>query len=129
MNLLLTIFYILLLVSASVLCIALVVYLGRITKSVKEIETNIKDLSAQMKPLIGSTTSLSEKLNSLTDDAKGQFGILKGIVSEIKVRADAIFDLEEKIRGGIEEHAVDLIKNLSSVVNGVSAFWSAYRKK
>ena len=125
----LNIFYILLLISASALCIALVFYLGKITKSVKEIESSMKDLTGQMKPLIVSTTALSEKLNSLTDDAKGQFGILKGIVGEIKERADAIFDLEEKIRSGIEEHAVDLIKNLSSVVNGVSAFWSAYRKK
>jgi uncharacterized protein YoxC len=125
----LNIFYILLLISASALCVALIIYLSNITKSVKEISIDIKDLSSQMKPLITSTAALSEKLNSLTDEAKGQFSILKGIVSEIKERSDAIFDLEEKIRGGIEGHALDLIKNLSSVANGASAFWSAYRKK
>ena len=41
----------------------------------------------------------------------------------------AKIELEEKIRGGFEGSALELIRNLSAIANGVSAFWNAYRKK
>jgi hypothetical protein len=50
-------------------------------------------------------------------------------VTNVKDRVDQILLLEEKIRGGFEVSALDLIKNLSAISNGVSAFWNAYKKK
>jgi uncharacterized protein YoxC len=126
---LVSVFTIVLLITASALCIALIVYLGRISKAVKDMETDIKNVTSESKPLIVSMTSLSEKLNNLTDQTKEQFYVLKNLVSEIKDRAELLLDLEEKIRGGFEGSVMDTIKNLSAVVNGVGAFFSAYKKK
>jgi len=124
----LDIFYIILLLSASFLCIALIIYLNRITQSFKEIENDIRDISLQIKPLIASATNLSEKLNQISQEAKVQLNIVKDIVSEVKNRVDKILEFEEKFRKGFEVPLNDITKNLSAVVNGVKVFWSTYRK-
>jgi uncharacterized protein YoxC len=98
----LDIFYIILLLSASVLCIALIIYLNKITQSIKEIENDIRDISLQIKPLIASATNLSEKLNQISQEAKGQLNIAKDIINEIKNRIDKILEFEEKFRKALK---------------------------
>jgi uncharacterized protein YoxC len=126
---LISVLYVVLLLSASVLCVALVVFLSRISKTVKEIEMEIKDLTLEMKPLIASATNLSEKLNQLSDFADDQLTVTRGIVSKVNNRVDTILDLEEKVRRGFEGPVLDFIKGFSAIANGISAFWNAYRKR
>lgn len=129
MEIIISIVEILLLLSASALCIALIAYINRVTKSVKGIEDSLKDISTQIKPLISSTTILSEKLNYISEEIKEQVYIGKNIVTEVKDRVDTILDIEEKIRGGFETSIFDLIKNITAISNGVSTFWSAFKRK
>jgi len=126
---LMTVFNIILILSASALCIALIIYLNRITKSVKAIENDIKDLSFQVKPLIASTTNLSEKLNQISDLAKEPIDTARDIVVEVKGRVNEILDFEERLREGFERPAAELIKTLSAVSNGVKTFWNVYKNK
>ncbi|MHB1686125.1 MAG: hypothetical protein ACYCVH_01940 [Ignavibacteriaceae bacterium] len=122
-------FYIILLLAASALCVALIIYLNRVTSSVKGIQESLEDISTQIKPLISSTTALSENLNYISEEIKDQIYIGKSIVMEVKDRVDTILDLEEKIRGGFEISIFEFIKNLSAISNAVSAFWNAYKRK
>jgi uncharacterized protein YoxC len=123
-----SIFLIILLLAASALCISLIIYFNRITKSIKNIEDDIKQISNDIKPLIVSGTELSDKINSLTDNANDQVDTVKSIILIIKERLETIFDFEERIRGGLEEPAMSLIKNLSAFYNGVSKFIAAYKR-
>lgn len=126
---LMTVFNIILILSASALCIALIIYLNRITKSVKSIENDIKDISFQVKPLIASTINLSEKLNQATDKLSEPVDAFNDIVAEVKERVDRILDLEEKIRDGIEKPASEMLNTFAAVSNGVKTFWNAYVNK
>ncbi len=126
---LISIFSIILLASASVLCIALVIYLNRITTSIKDIKSEIQELTSEIKPLIASSTNLSEKLNRMSQEASNQLNVTKGIVNKFDERVDTILELEEKVREGFAGPVLDLIKSLSAITNGVSAFWNAYKKK
>jgi len=126
---LVSIFSIILLASASVLCIALVIYLNKITSSIKDIKSEIQDLTSEIKPLIASSTNLSEKLNHISAEASNQLNITKGIVNKFDERVDTILELEEKVREGFSGPVLDLIKSFSAIANGVSAFWNAYKKK
>ena len=87
------ILYIVLLVCASALCIALIVYLQRITRSFGSLENEIKGVADQTKPLIASINSFSEKLNGIADDAKDQVDVVKDIISDVKEHADKILEL------------------------------------
>ncbi len=122
------IFIIIALLAASALCIYLIVYLKNVTKSIQEIKSDLNELTAQIKPLITSTTNLSEKLNFLSEEAKGQVNIVKTVISEVKDRVETILAFEEKVRRGLEEPVLGLIKNLSAISHGVNAFWKTYKK-
>ena len=123
-----TVLTVIILISASSLCLALIYYLYKITKSFEEIKNDVKEFAADMKPLIASTTELSEKLSSITSDARGQIQLTRDMVMNVKQRVDMILGFEERIRKGIEEPVLGLVRNMSAVVNGVNAFWNAYKK-
>lgn len=122
------VFYIILLISASLLCLALIYYINKITNIIKDINAEIKDVSDQLKPLIEEAKDLSENLNSLSAEAKDQLNIAKEIIGKVKDRVDMILSLEEQIRKGLEKPVDGILKNLSAVSNGITTFWKTFKK-
>jgi len=118
---------IILLISASALCIALIYYIYQIVKSVNSISSDIKGLSFKLSPILQSTFVLSEKLTHVTDVAESQLQISKSIVSDIRDRADKILTIESKIRGGIEDTAIPLLRNFRALRKGIDSFWKTLR--
>jgi uncharacterized protein YoxC len=123
------IFFIILLASSSGLCIALIIYLYRVTRSVNKIEIDIKDFTDLIKPLIASAINLSEKLNFISDQAKQPIIIVKEVVEDIKDRIDVILEFEEKLRKGVEGPLTKLLNSLSGISNGINAFWDTYKRR
>jgi len=120
---------IILIVSASALCIALIYYLNKIVKSVQSINKNINELSANLKPLINSATELSDNMNKITYEAKDQLRISRSILSDFRERADKILSIEDKIRSGVEDAVMPFVKNLHAVGKGVESFWRNFKNK
>lgn len=123
------IFTIVLLVSASALCIALIFYVNKIVKSVQAINKNLNELSTNLKPLLDSTTELSDNLNKFTTEAKNQLGISRSILNDFRDRADKLLSVEHKIRSGVEDAVLPLFKNLRAVGVGVESFWRNFKNK
>ena len=120
---------IILVVSASALCIALIFYLKKMVKSVQSINSNIIDLSANLKPLIQSSIELSDNLNKITSSAKEHLYISKSIVSDFRDRADKILNFESKVRSGVEDAVMPFIKNLNAIGIGFESFWRNFKNK
>jgi len=120
---------VILLISASALCIALIFYIYQIVKSVHSVSSDIQGLSYNLNPLIQSTFVLSEKLTHITDEAESQLQISKSIVSDIRDRADKILNIETKIRNQVEDTLMPIVKNINAVGIGLSAFWRKFRNK
>lgn len=120
---------VILLISASALCIALIYFVYQIVKSMHSISLSIEEFSFKLNPLIQSTLELSEKLNYITYEVESQLQISKSIFSDIRVQADKILNIETKIRDGIEDAVIPLVKNLHAVGKGVESFWRRYRNK
>lgn len=119
---------VILLISASLLCLALIFYLSKITKSFEEIKNNVKGLAVDLKPLIQSTTELSEKLTAVTSEVRGQIQMTHDLVMNVKQRVETVLGFEEKIRRTVEEPVMGLLKNFQAVINGINAFRNAYKK-
>ncbi|HVO76044.1 MAG TPA: hypothetical protein VMT35_18615 [Ignavibacteriaceae bacterium] len=124
----LDVFLLILIASASALCIALIFYAKKMANSIHNAEVDLKEVSIQIKPLIASATNLSEKLNHLSQEVGSQLEVTREIVNDVKSRVETILDLEQKLRRGFEEPVLDVVKNFSAVINGVKAFWNTYRK-
>jgi uncharacterized protein YoxC len=118
----------LLIVSASALCIALIFYLAKITRSIHAMQKNINEISTNFNPLIQSVSELTEKLSNITESAQSQLDVSKGIIDSIKDRVDAILELEEKVRTGIEVPLMSVITNIKAISSGVNTFLSYFRK-
>jgi hypothetical protein len=120
---------VILLISASALCAALIYYIYQIVKSVHSISAEIQGLSYKLNPLIESTFVLSGKLTHITDEAESQLQISKSIVSDIRDRTDKILSMETKIRNRVEDTVMPIVKNINAVGVGVGAFWRKFRNK
>jgi hypothetical protein len=120
---------VILLISASALCVALIYYIYQIVKSVHSISADIQGLSYRLNPLIELTFVLSGKLTHITDEAESQLQISKSIVSDIRDRADKILNIETKIRNWVEDTVIPIVKNINAVGVGVGAFWKKLRNK
>ncbi|MDY0082267.1 MAG: hypothetical protein RBR74_03720 [Ignavibacteriaceae bacterium] len=123
------IFTVILIASASALCIALIFYLNKIVKSVQSVDKNIKELTANLKPLIQSSLELSENLSIITSDAKDQLKISRSVINDIRERADKILNLESKVRTGIEDAFMPLVNNLNAIGKGIETFWRSFKSK
>jgi archaellum component FlaC len=116
------------LVLLSALIIFLIVYLGKITKSIQALQKDVSDLSNRLEPLISSLSEVTAKFSDLSDLAKRQLEATKGIVFSVKDRVDKILEFEEKIRSGIDGPISGLLNQLRAISNGVSAFLNYLKK-
>jgi uncharacterized protein YoxC len=116
------------LILVSALIVFLIVYLGKITKSIQELQKDISDLSDKLEPLVFSLADLTTKLTELSDQAKRQLEATKGIVFSVKDRVDTILKFEEKIRAGIDGPIFGFLTQIKAISNGVSTFLNYLKK-
>ncbi|MCH7972755.1 MAG: hypothetical protein IH949_02485 [Bacteroidetes bacterium] len=121
--------YDILLISASLLCLFLIFYIYRITKSFNQIKDEVKKISSKLDPFIESMTELSNRINEISDSVKKPVELVRTTVNDVKNRVDAILNFEAKLRKGVEEPVFRLIRALAAIVNGIEAFWKNYNKK
>lgn len=116
-----------LLVSASVLCIALIYFVYQIVKSVHSISLNIESLSLRLNPLIESTLNLSNKIHLITSEVDSQLQITRSMFSIVREHVDKILNVEIKIRDGIENAVIPIFKNVNAIGVGFASFWRNYK--
>lgn len=120
---------VILLISASVLCIALIYFVYRIVKSVHSISMNIQELSYKISPLVESTLKLLNKINLITYEVDSQLQMTRSMLSSIREHVYKILNVETRIRSGIENTVMPIIKNVNAVGIGVGSFWKSYKQK
>ena len=116
------IFQVLLLASASALCIAMVFYLHRIAKSFEQMQADISRMADDIQPMLHSVETLTQSLNEITIYVKDQVDSISWIVESIKSRVVNLLEVERKIREGIEGPVQNLTTNLNAVKKGIAAF-------
>lgn len=120
---------VILLISASFLCIALIYFVSRIVKSVHSISLDLKSLSFKLNPLIESTLDHSNKIHLITHEIDSQLQMSRSMLSSIREHVDKILNVETKIRSGIENAVMPVIKNVNAVRIGVGSFWKSYKHR
>ncbi len=117
-----------LLISASLLCLFLIFYIYRISKSFNQIKDEVKKISSKLDPFIESMTELSDRMNEISDGVKEPVELVRTTVNDVKNRVDTILNFEAKLRKGVEDPVFRLIRALTAMVNGIEAFWKNYKK-
>jgi uncharacterized protein YoxC len=120
---------VILIMLASALCIALINFRYQIGKSVRSIISIVKELSTEINPLLISIHKIFKKLNYMSTGIESKLQISRSIISNIRERADIILDTETKIRKGMEDSDMFLIKNFNAVGKGIESFRRTYKNK
>ncbi|MCC6548547.1 MAG: hypothetical protein IT279_00610 [Ignavibacteriaceae bacterium] len=105
----------LLLLSASALCIAIIVYIGRITRKIEEMQSDIKKISEQVSPLVDSLQLISRSVAELTEKLNKQVSEVEWIVSEVKDKIETVKNFSTVFRTGIEDRMKSLLGALGFV--------------
>jgi len=116
------------LILISALVIFLIVYIGKITRSIEFLQKDISKLSDKLGPLLTSLSEVTLKLSDLGDQAKKQLDATKGIIFSVKDRVEKILEFEEKIRAGIEGPISGFLNQIKAISNGVNTFLSYLKK-
>ncbi len=119
---------VILIVLASAVCIAVIIYMAKITSSIKLMLGHLDQISSEISPLVSSVTQLADRLSETTEEVNDQLQVSKSIVLNIRDRVDTILELEEKAREGIEQPILSLSKNLKAISTGVAAFLNYFKK-
>jgi uncharacterized protein YoxC len=126
---LLDILLVILIISASSLCIALIYYIWKISISIKAIQDDVSKISTDLEPLIESTNQLANNLSNISDNARGQLDTSRNIVTSIKDTVDKILEFEEYVRKGIEGPVRTFIREITAINNGINTFLEKFRNK
>jgi uncharacterized protein YoxC len=116
------------LILVSALIISLVIYLGKITRSIQKLQKDISDLTDRVEPLVSSLTDLTSKLSDISDQAESQLVTTEKIIFSVRDRVNTVLGLEEKIRAGIEGPVMGFINQLKAISNGVNTFLHYLKK-
>ncbi|MFA6978030.1 MAG: hypothetical protein WC209_01805 [Ignavibacteriaceae bacterium] len=116
------IFQVLLLASATVLCVSLVYYIFRLTKSFEKMQTDISRIADEIHPLLESFDSLALSIKNITTHAEEQMATVSWVVNSVKSRVVDLLEVERKIREGIEAPIQSLTTNLNAVKKGIATF-------
>ena len=116
------------LILVSALIISLIFYLGKITRSIQELQKDISDLTDKVEPLVSSLSDLTSKISDLSDQAETQLATTEKIIFSVRDRVNTVLDLEEKVRAGIEGPVMGFINELKAILNGVNTFLHYLKK-
>lgn len=120
------IFQVILYLSASALCVALIVYLKKLTDSVQQMQKDLGELTNKFEPLIDSLQTLSDTLQHTSSEVNEQLDKTGWIIDQVKMRLESLFSFEEKVKESLESPVDKLLTNLTALKGGVLAFFRAF---
>ena len=118
---------IILVLSLTALALYLVVVLTKVKSVLGRIETDIREISVRVIPVLDNMEVITSRLRTIMANFDDQMIIVKSSVQSIKEVADNILDFERRVQETIETPVLEVAGVLGSIVRGISAFINRLR--
>jgi len=115
-----------LLISASALCIYLIIFLKRFNTSLDEIKLNIEKVVEESLPVLSNLNKIAEDATSVTSAAERQVMDLNNRIDEFKDKIDTYKSKFSK--ASTDNQIVSMINNVRAFIKGLSAFVQEFNK-
>jgi uncharacterized protein YoxC len=115
---------IVLLFSASALCIYLVVVLVRFNTFIKILQVEIVDLSKNLKPILENLNTVTDKLRLVASKVEDQVDMVHGVFLTFRRISDNITRLEENFQMHLEEPLMRVGAMFGNIVNRVVSLFT-----
>lgn len=118
---------IVLILSASALCIFAILYLKRITENVEAVRKDVHEFVRKTDPIIENLEGMTRKVNRIVSEVEYYWDEIDISIKKIRERISGLTSL--KNFRDVEYPAKDLIKNIKAFTKGASAFWNAFKRR
>jgi methyl-accepting chemotaxis protein len=115
------------LLSASALCIYLIVVLVRLKEVLTLIQKDLTEIGAKAKPVLENLQVITESLKSVSAKIDGQIGLVRGSLESVKSAADNIVAFEQRIQESLEEPVLRLSTMIAAFVNRIASYFGGAR--
>lgn len=117
---------IVLILSASTLCVYLIFSLKKLLKEVEAVRSDIHGFIEKANPVLENLAEVTNKANRIVSEAENYWDELDGSIKRLKQKVSDITSF--KVFRDAENPADGLVKNLRALYKGASAFWQAFRR-
>jgi len=111
------------LLSATALCIYLIVVLARLKEVLILIQKDLSEIGAKAKPVFENLQVITEKLKSVSGKIDDQIGLVRGSLESVKNAADNIVAFEQRIQDSLEEPVLRLSTMVAAFVNRIASYF------
>lgn len=118
---------IILILSASTLCVFAIIYLKRITDQVEAVRKDVHEFISKTNPVVENLEVATRKANRIVSDIENYWEEIDTSIKNLRERITGFTSL--KNLRDVEYPAKDLIKNIKAFVKGASAFWNAFKRR
>lgn len=115
---------IVLILLVTALIIFVFVTLKKLNRSIDVLSSDLHQLIDATIPVVQDLKKASEKIANIADDAETHMEEFNELVSNTKMKLNS---LSTRVKEGANQNpVVNLVKNLSALSKGISAFWDKY---
>ena len=127
MELVVMIAEVIVLLSLAGVAVYFIVVLTRVKSILGNIETDIKEISVRIIPVLDNLEVITSKLRSILENVDDQMMIVKNSVESVRTITDNIIEFERRIQDQIEGPVLEIAGAIGSVVRTITALINRVR--
>jgi uncharacterized protein YoxC len=112
-----------LLLSASTLCVYLIVVLVRVNKLIDVLQRELVDLNKNLKPILENLNVISEKLRQIASKIDDQVNMVHGVFVAFRRITDNITRFEEQFQRRLEEPLMRVSSLFGNIISKVASYF------
>lgn len=129
MDLALDIARLLALLSATALCIYLIITFISVKSTLRTVESILQDVSRRTAPLIDNLEVITMRVNTIAEVVEEQVDVVRSAVGSVKAMTDNIVSFEQLVQERVEGPVLKAASYARAVSKGVGVFMDRIRKE
>lgn len=117
---------IILILSASTLCVYLIFSIKKLLKEVEVVRADIHEFINKANPVLNNLADVSQKANRIVSEAENYWDEIDSSIKKLKEKVNDLTSFR-KFRDA-ENPTSELIRNIKALIKGASAFWHAFKR-
>lgn len=122
------IFLVILMLSASALCVYVIITLKNVTKTLAAVQEDVHQLKQKVDPILLNVDVISDRVAKVTIEAEELVASIKHLADDIKNKIDELLHKGKKIKDNFESPVNEWYRKVTGLANGIGAFWSTLKK-
>lgn len=117
------------LISASALCVYLIVVLVRVREILAVLQKDLADIGEKARPVLENMHVITESLKSISSKVDDHVGLVKGSLESVKQAADNIVAFEQRVQDSIEEPLMRFTSVAGALLGRITAWFGGSRQQ